>query len=306
MSLNAEKHMTLKRAYALLAVNQNSDIALIKQSYRRAARLYHPDVRSGLSDTDMFNNIVSAFNLIVEEKKNAKSGLSSSGIKPEKQEVKTPSRKQRWTRFTQSTKFRFINIFRYLKPRRPKKSSARKKRSGGSINIGATSLLSFGELVIRFDNAPSIWVRIEAAHAIYYKFRDKFESFAISRLPKSEGNMQIELIRVLGRTGTYKALGAIADHLASQNVNVCCAAFMALESAGLLGHNILDRSLNTPSAFTYYLTSIFSGTRLEKKVLRSRLVSAKNLRRLSAVKRKTGAPLTELLEGVGVSFSGLA
>ncbi len=42
--------ISLKQAHSLLKVERNASLDKIKQSYRRAAMLYHPDTGSGSSD----------------------------------------------------------------------------------------------------------------------------------------------------------------------------------------------------------------------------------------------------------------
>ncbi len=301
MLFDRSAHMSLKRAYNLLAVDEKSDIAFIKQSYRRAAKLYHPDAPSGLSDPDMFNNIVMAYNFILKEKKSV-TAFSSFRSKMTENRSKKEARGRWRSGGAKEPGFSFISFFRPGPAAGRKNTGYKKRNKNDFIEKDIRSPLSFDELVIRFDKAPSVWVRIEAAHVVYNKYRDKFEVFAISRLPSATEKARVELIRILGMLDSPKALNEIGAFLTSRNKQLCCAAFMALDSAGSLGHSVLDKKLAPPSTFRYLLRSVFAGTQIEKKALRARLISVRKLRRLNAVTRKTGVPLPDLLEGIGFSL----
>ncbi|VAX23124.1 hypothetical protein MNBD_NITROSPINAE02-910 [hydrothermal vent metagenome] len=301
MLFDSNAPMSLKRARHLLAVDEKSDIDFIKQSYRRAAKLYHPDAPSGLSDPDMFNNIVTAYNFILKEKKSG-GALSSfrSGLARNRSKKQT---KRSWrANGARESRFSFFSFFKSGRAVARENNGYKKRYKNDFIEKDIRSPLSFDELVIRFDKAPSVWVRIEAAHIVYNKYRDKFEAFALSRLHSTTEKARVELIRILGMLDSPKALNEIAPFLTSGDKYLCCAAFMALDSAGSLGHSILDKRLAPPSTFMYLLQSVFTGTDIEKKALRARLISIKKLRRLNAVTRKTGVPLPDLLEGIGFSL----
>ncbi len=61
--------VSLKQAHSLLKVNPNASLDKIKQSYRRAAMLYHPDTGNGSADVEKFCRIVSAYNTILNDRK---------------------------------------------------------------------------------------------------------------------------------------------------------------------------------------------------------------------------------------------
>lgn len=301
MLMESNLPMSLKRAYDLLAVDEKSDLALIKQSYRRAAKLYHPDAPSGLSDPDMFNNIVIAYNFILKEKK---SGGAFSAFKSKfvRKSAKKSAKRSWRAGGAKESGFSFFSFLKFGKTRAKKNIATKKRPRNDFIEKDIRSPLSFDELVIRFDKAPNVWVRIEAAHVIYNKFRDRFEPFAMSRLHSTMEKAAVELIRILGMLDSPNALNKISHYLTNDNKNLCCAAFMALDSAGSLGHSILDKKLNPPSTIAYLLRSIFKGTDIEKKALWARQISLKKLRRLNAVVHKSGVPLPDLLEGIGFSL----
>jgi len=123
---------------------------------------------------------------------------------------------------------------------------------------------------------------------------------ALARTSSAPRKIQVELIGLLGQFGSKAALDAVAPYLSSRNPDLALAAFLALEKAGEAGQAVIDRELKTPSAVTYSLSGFFGGKELEKKILRKGLVPVSRMRRLAAVSRKSGVPLRQLLEGIGV------
>jgi hypothetical protein len=297
MSHDDKQEMTLKEAYRLLDVSDTSSLEIIKKSYRRAAKLYHPDTASSLSDTEKFHKVVTAYNMVVSDAKRNQSARAFHG-----------DGTGGWKQFAGKTGSRIKDFMDGVRSRSQNKPN---NGNGGGVS-GAdrdrknTSQLSFEELVTRFDRSPNSWDQIEAAHEVYNRFRPRFELFAVPRLRRVHGKTLVELIHILGVTGTDGALNAVARYIASTEREVCCAAFMALDEAGDAGHAILDRHINTPSAVMYHLFGFFRKTEIEKRILKNRVMPAERLRRLSAVTRRTGFPMRDLLEGIGVSVSGLA
>ena len=301
------QEMTLKQAYRVLDLNENSTIETVKQSYRRAAKLYHPDVSSGLSDTAKFHKIVTAYNLITKEikRKQVIYGVPRNGAGKANEKTEA-AQAGAWKRFAGKTGSKFMDFMGGMRPSKGPEKTSREKKPGTQSEWKNSSLLSFDELLIRFDKTPNVWVQIESAHEIYSRFRARFESFAIPRLPRAQAKVLVELIQILGRLKSASALRAVSPYAASGNKEVCCSAFMALESAGPFGNELLDKSIRTPSPVMYYITGLFNRSPFERHVLKSRLVTAQKMRRLTAVNRRTGLPLQDLLEGVGISLQSLA
>ncbi|MBF0170827.1 MAG: DnaJ domain-containing protein [Nitrospinae bacterium] len=69
MAQESSEMMTLRQAHRLLDVPEGAPLEVVKQSYRRAARLYHPDLRTALSDADKFHQVTVAYNLISKARK---------------------------------------------------------------------------------------------------------------------------------------------------------------------------------------------------------------------------------------------
>ncbi|MBI4666257.1 MAG: DnaJ domain-containing protein [Nitrospinae bacterium] len=291
------QEMTLKQALELLAVDENASVEVVKQSYRRAAKLYHPDTTSGLSDTEKFQKIVTAYNLALKEAKrkqvfaNFKKTTSGAGAE---------QAQGAWKRFTGRTGSKIMD---FMGGHRKPQNSAADAAGSAWTDRKTVYTLSFEELVHRFDKSTNPWDQIESAHEIYSRFRARFESFATPRLSKTYGKTLAELLCVLGQTRSRGALNAIAPYLTSMNKEVCCAAFMALDSAGTLGHEILDRHLKTPSPVMYYITGLFGRDDTEKEIIKNSAIPAEKVRRLSAVTRRTGFAMQDLLEGMGLSMS---
>lgn len=287
-----DQEMTLPEAYRILRVNKSHRLDQIKQSYRRAARLYHPDVSTGLADAEKFQQIVKAYNLISREKK------------------RTSLDNRYNDRFTENRQekgfvWRIKKFFTGGNKKRGK-SSAHGDRSAKNSNFyrqRSAGILTFGDLCQRFDTSVDTWVKIESAHTIFDSYINRFEFFATTRLKKSGGTIRGELLRLLGRLESRSALCVIAPYLYSREREVMISAFMALDSAGSAGYVLIDRYLNPPSALAYFLGG-FGGSRseLEKLVLRRRLVKPYRLRRLFAMNRRSGVPLRDLLEGIGVTL----
>lgn len=287
MAYSEKQEMTLKEAYRLLDVGESSSIEAIKQSYRRAAKLYHPDTASNLSDTEKFQRIVTAYNLVSNDAKRRQTVRPVNG-----------NGSGAWKRFAGKTSTKIMDFMDGVRSRAGQKPS--NVTSGGSEKK-SVSQLSYEELLSRFDKTANSWDQIEVAHEIYNRFGARFEQFAISRLKRVNGKTLTELIHILGATGATTALNAVAPFIISADREVCCAAFIALDQAGGAGHAILDRQINTPSAAMYHLLGFFRKTEIEKHILKNRIMPAERLRRLSAVTRRTGLPMHELLEGIGVS-----
>lgn len=286
---NVKRHgMNIKEAYHLLELKEGASLELIKQSYRRAAKLYHPDAHTGLSDTEKFHKIVSAYNLIVEDYKKRGPRAGDGGF---------AANGAGWKRFTDKTSARIMDFMRVRRQPVDHHDNFSKDKK-------VSALRTYEELAARYDESHSVWIQIEVVHTMYSRYRGKFEHFAIPRLPKAQEKALVEFIRVLGKIRTMSALNAISPYLMSRNKEVCCAAFIALDSAGDKGQAVIDRALNTPSAVMYQITGLFGRTDEEKMALRGRLVSKDKMRRLSMLVRKTGLPLSDLLEGIGVPLSG--
>lgn len=74
---------SLEYAHSLLHVGRHATLDEIKQSYRKAARLYHPDTGNGSADVEKFYQIVRAYNRIIDDRKSrSANGFSSSSPPP--------------------------------------------------------------------------------------------------------------------------------------------------------------------------------------------------------------------------------
>ncbi len=287
-----DPEMTLSEAYRILRVNKSHGLDQIKQSYRRAARLYHPDVSTGLADAEKFQLIVRAYDIISREKKRTQLDDRYNSRFAENQQKKG-----------------FIGRFKIFfgGGKKSGNSSAYGDRSAKNNNFyrrRSAGILTFEDLCQRFDASAATWVKIESAHTIFDSYINRFEFFATTRLKRSGSTIRSELLRLLGRLNSQAALCTIAPYLYSREREVMISAFMALDSAGSAGYTLIDRYLNPPSAFAYFLGG-FSGSRseLEKLVLRRGLVKPHRLRRLFAMNRRSGVPLQDLLEGIGITVS---
>lgn len=70
---------SLEHAHSLLHVGRHATLDEIKQSYRKAARLYHPDTGNGSADVEKFYQIVHAYNHIIDDRKSrSANGFSQS------------------------------------------------------------------------------------------------------------------------------------------------------------------------------------------------------------------------------------
>ncbi|VAX24444.1 hypothetical protein MNBD_NITROSPINAE01-57 [hydrothermal vent metagenome] len=284
--------MTPKQAYDLLEIDEQTPMDGVKQSFRRAAKLYHPDTASGLGDTDKFHMVATAYEIIIKERREPGSNITR---KPQNDA-------------SQKSDFTFPYFIRFLRRKRKEKQARKNGEESAGRRFTASSLLTYKELLIRFDRAPSDWVKIEAAHAIYSHFNEKFESFAVpNRISsKTPEKVLVELIDILGRIGSPTALEAIAQHLSNRNRKICCSAFIALDRAGEPGHKVIDKKLGTKSAISYFIDGFFRRSDLERCALKQRIVSRQKMRRLIAVMRETGLPLRELLDGIGVKIQQTA
>ncbi|HEB73233.1 MAG TPA: J domain-containing protein [Nitrospirae bacterium] len=74
---------SLDNAHFLLKIDRRATLDEIKQSYRKAARLYHPDTGNGSADVEKFYQIVRAYNAIIDDRKiRAENSFSSSAPPP--------------------------------------------------------------------------------------------------------------------------------------------------------------------------------------------------------------------------------
>jgi len=302
--MNDGRPMTIKDAYAILDVKESQSLDSIKQSYRRAVRLYHPDVQTGLSDAEKFSRIVTAYNMITDERKKGRKAPGHGQSGPGNRSQRPRERKQGVTlRFFEGVG----SLFHWFTPPVESRQQSRERppssrRSGQSSRFPGES--TFDELVVRFDRSRDIWMQIEAAHSIFDRHRPRFEVFALLRLKRCKPAVLAELITLLGRLGHPSALRAVAPYITSRDREVLLAAFVALDGAGDAGYAIIDYYLSPPSALMYSLTALFRRSDFENRVLRQRLIPPHKLRRLSAIRRHTGVPLRELLEGIGVVVPG--
>ncbi len=295
--------MTVWQAYSLLELDAFASIKRVKQSYRRAAKLYHPDMNASYSDAEKFTEVVSAYKTILEDRKKNPSGRSNIMKNKGQPEYSNGSNSERSNDAPkQETRERCSASAK----RKVKKAPIVKKGPKVKLGVRANNLLTYDELVIRFDKGPNVWVKAEAAQLLFNNFNDHFEFFAIPRLAGAKGRILIVLISLLGERGSVDSLNAIAPYLSSGDTHVCCSAFKALDKAGDLGVEIIDKYLNTPPAILHRLTGLFFKSDLEREVVGSKLISSEKLRRLWAVKKKTGLPLRDLLKGIGVEFSASA
>lgn len=278
--------MTPKQAYDLLEIDEDTQMNGVKHSFRRAAKLYHPDTASGLGNTDKFHLVTTAYKIIIKERKQRAEPLVKNSFPNgtgKKFNITLPD-------------FAFLSLWKQTE-----KKSRKKRGESVGKSFTALGLLTYDELLIRFDMAPSDWAKIEAAHTVYSRFNEKFESFAIPRLSaKTPVPVLAELIDILGRMDSESSFEAIARYLSNKNRKICCAAFMALDRAGGYGHKMIDKRLGTKSAFSYFVDGFFHRSNLERHALKTRVVSRLKMRRLIAVMRKTGLPLRELLDEMGV------
>ncbi len=301
MSTAHNRSMTLKEARVVLDIDEKTHIDQIKQSYRRAARLYHPDVKTGLSDPERFYLVVTAYNLIIQDMKKREL-RNDNGVNFGAEGFATRPEDRKKGVFSKAGSF-FKGFSSKREAKEAKWESAKKKNGSDSFyKRRSAGLISLKELISRFDQSTDTWVQIESAHTIFDSYKGRFEMFAVPRLKRSKETVQAELIGLLGKLGSFSALRSIAPYLTSRNREVLAATFLALDGAGSRGDKILDHYLNPSSAFMYQLKTIFRKSDFEKRIFKDRIIPPEKLRRLSAIMRNTGVPLKDLLEEIGVTL----
>lgn len=284
MSSNNCKLDDLQRARRLLKVAENASIDEIKQSYRRAARVYHPDGNSGLGDADKFHKIVSAYNIIISNSKNggpAKPAHSAAS----------------W----------FARLAGALKSAIGAAPFFGRERGGGTDRAGSPpgdDALSLYLLICQLDRPGDAAQQVKAARAIFNSHRSAFEKIALPRLAGASERMRAELIRLLGRVGTDRALEAIASHVTSESRSVCLAAYLALDGAGPSGQALLDRALFAQYTMARRFTGIFNQPENANRGLNAKAFSRDQMRRIKAFTRRTGVPMNDLLSRMAAHNAG--
>ncbi|MBI4828596.1 MAG: DnaJ domain-containing protein [Nitrospinae bacterium] len=221
------------RAYALLNVHPASSLEEVKQAYRRAARLYHPDTKTGLSDAGRFHQIVQAYNTIKAERK--RRGKFGSGAAP------TVEERSQWggwfaiRAFLKRSTERFLRLIKGSSNGRERRHGSTGSRARNASREADRRWSPVSELIRRFDAAGSVADQALLAREIFIKNPPMFERMAIDRLAKVNERTRAELIKILGELGSRAALEAAAGHLLSPSRHVCLAAYLALDGAGEAG-----------------------------------------------------------------------
>ncbi len=296
---NCKFTTTLKQAYKLLDVAPDADFNQIKRSYRRAARLYHPDINPDMSSNEKFCKVVAAYNLVLKNRKwlNDPDSSRPSGLASPKPGIT-------WLPFCgmlKRSRERLLTLI-YGGKNSDKNSASSCGEKSSPTNGDSRSKSELYKLIYQFDKADESTEKIKMAHAIYARFRENFEWVAISRLPRVDTRTQVELIWMLGQLGTKRALEVIGPYVKSRNKRIVGVAFLALDRAGPTGQAILDKSLSTSATLGRRVMEVFYHSPLDKRMLKSRIVSSAQLRRLKAVMRSTGLPFDDVLKLVGISI----
>ncbi|WP_318013993.1 J domain-containing protein [Oscillatoria salina] len=83
--------MKLADCYRLLGLNYGADLEQIKASYRRLARMYHPDVNPGVLDAEAkFVRLTEAYKLLVSIASRTPSTIKTPLVKPPRSTQTTP------------------------------------------------------------------------------------------------------------------------------------------------------------------------------------------------------------------------
>jgi len=296
---NCKFTTTLKQAYKLLDVAPTADFNQIKRSYRRAARLYHPDINPGMANNEKFCKVVSAYNLVLKSRKWLNDPDSS---RPSSHGSAKPG--MTWLPFCEMFKRSRERLLTLIYGgKNTSRSGARSHGEKSSSSKGDNhSKSELYKLIFQFDKTSESTGKIKMAHAIYAIFREDFEWIAISRLPRADAKTQVELIWMLGQLGTKRALEAIGPYVKSRNTRIVGAAFLALDRAGPTGQAVLDKSLSTSATLRHRVVEAFYHSPLDKRMLKNRIISSDQLRRLKAVMRSTGLPFDDVLKLVGISI----
>lgn len=287
MSSNNCKLDDLGKARRLLKVAEDASVDEIKQSYRRAARMYHPDGNSGLGDADKFHKIVSAYNIIINNRKNGG---------PEKVARSIPAPWFPWFARACEPVFHALGFVLFFRGRRREE----KDKTGGPPGDEALSLYL---LICQLDRPGDVTHQIKAARTIFNRHRASFEKIAVPRLAEASERMRAELIRLLGRVGTDRALEAIASHVTSESRSVCLAAYLALDGAGPTGQALLDRALFAQYKIARRFTGIFNQPETGRG-LNAKAFSNDQIRRIKAFTRRTGVPMNDLLSRMATYNAG--
>jgi len=261
----------------MLNLDSTSSIAEIKSAYRKAASLYHPDAQSGQADVEKFHGVVQAYNMILEERKNGKSGQRQGWI----------------SRLLHRSR---EHIMRLIKSEAPGKQWARSFAQQGywsTLNV----------LVRKIDLAETEEERIKAARSIFRLYRSSFLGAAIPRLATAEGALLLELIKMLAFTGDKKALEAITPYLHCDDRETMLTTYVALECSGPAGHAVLGKTLGLETSFlTRLLDSLSSGSSASGFYK----APVAQVRRMRKFAHQCGAPMSLIMSRMGYSLGRTA
>ena len=260
--------VTLQQAYQLLNVGSRSSISEIKAAYRSAAGLYHPDSHSGRSDVEKFHQIVQAYNLIINERKNH--GQGGAG----------------WlTRLFSRSREGILSLMNgAAKSGRPRADCYEGQGYWSTLNI----------LIRKLDLAEREEERIKAARSIFRRYKSSFSSIAIPRLPTAEGPLLAEFILLLASIGGRKELEAVAPFLFCGELETMLAAYTALELSGPEGRAIAAKALGVKDSIFMRMLEY-----VEPASSKGNRASASRIKRARAFSRRSGAPVGRVMERLG-------
>lgn len=221
----------MKKNYALLNVNEGSDLNEIKKAYRRAVHLYHPDANGGVGDPEKFKEVVKAYNLILKHYK-------SLGIKP------VPQKKKSFVLFYE----KLGNIFSGKKvaagyARKAERQQRRTMRKDEFAVLDPLLMkLSFDELKLRFEESQNEFVIREAARALTQGFGSGAFSLLRDRLPSATGAVAEEILHCLGLIGDQESILILEKYVRHGDVKIACAAVRSLRNINQgLARTLLDK-----------------------------------------------------------------
>ncbi|MDH5478367.1 MAG: J domain-containing protein [Nitrospinota bacterium] len=260
----------------MLNVDKNSSISEIKSSYRKAASLYHPDNQSGHADVKKFHSVVQAYNIILDELKN------------EREETR-----QSWLgRLLTRSKERFLTLI-------IGGASARQSVGDSYSRQGYWSTLNL--LIRKLDLAESEADKVKAARTIFRLYRSSFSRITIPRLAAAEGDVLLELIKMLSSVGDKESLQAVVPYLFCGDKETMLTTYISLECSGPAGHAAVAKALGVGNSFFSRIMDMV-GWDSQGRAPENGAISASQMRRIRAFAILGKTPMSHIMERMGYSY----
>ncbi|MFQ5432015.1 MAG: DnaJ domain-containing protein [Nitrospinota bacterium] len=281
----------MNRYYRSLNLPPGASLDEIKKAFRKAVRMYHPDMNGGYGNLYKFNEVIRAYNYL-------KKSPDVTGVA-----IKKPTERKIKAWLVKITKALTKEVNLTVKVKNAGALKKRKRRQSRRVDP-LILRMSFEELRFRFTQSNNDYVKMQSARALAILFGAK----SLFTLKKGLGNASLqvceEIIYLFGLIGNNEAVRLLEKCARHPNVKIACCAVNALQQVNReQAVTILNKLEKEGRAFRTAVSQYFD-TKKARKLLHGWTMDDSEFYIARALRNRTRQPLPIILRELGWLIPG--